>query len=88
MKNAITIDQLREYAERLPARRERDRHAPYYTLAVYDQKLPTHFDPSMSGHLASPMEATTVTFTWREAKIDGVPVTAWYYKDVLVKVAV
>ncbi len=85
MKNAITISDLHKYAEKLP-KLQRDIDAPYRKVAMLpemDIRYVDYADP----YMRCP-EIRTITFEARHTKLDGVQVTAWYYHDVLVKVAV
>lgn len=83
---AVSLDTLREMAERLPrTRREcRDR---YYRVAHLPEINPVSYrDHDIVS--SWDMRVDKIEFQHREVLVDGVRCLAWYYHDVLVKVCV
>ncbi|MGN6548406.1 MAG: hypothetical protein ACTHJ3_00715 [Pararhizobium sp.] len=81
MRNAITVSDLRKLAEKLPSkpfgRHHRVAlHGPLPPVAAYDP-----------GCIYEPGPVQTITFEARETLVYGAEATAWFYNDVLVKVA-
>lgn len=79
----IGIDELREIAERLP----RQPLGPYFRVPRMGHPEFRYYRPHPHPHT---MEETIsyVEFTARGVEIKGVPATAWFYHDLLVKVTV
>ncbi|MBD9511903.1 hypothetical protein IB265_34710 [Ensifer sp. ENS10] len=83
---AVSMEELREMADRLPRtiRECRDR---YYTVAHLPEITPTSYrDRNIVS--AWHMQVDKITFHHREVLVDGVRCLAWYYHDVLVRVCV
>lgn len=83
MKTAISIAELQSFAERLP--NNPHLHDMHFAVPCHDHYWP---DAMMRDYGCQPFHVNKVTFKARHTKVDGVPVTAWYYHDILVKVAV
>lgn len=82
MRQAISLSDLIKYADKLPARfdgkyyRMSYMHEPFRPYSIHDEMVGayTHYN--------------TLEFRQERTKVNGVPATAWYYHDVLVKVCV
>jgi len=83
MRQAISLSDLKKYAEKLPASFDDGR---YYKMAIAPALSPYyHVDPRLD---MATIHYQTIEFRARRTRIDGVEVTAWFYHDVLVKVTV
>lgn len=82
MRQAISLSDLIKYADKLPSRAEGKyfrmsyMHEPFRPYSIHDEMVRADF------------HCHTLEFRQERTKVDGVPATAWYYHDVLVKVCV
>ncbi|MER8505672.1 hypothetical protein NKG95_29010 [Mesorhizobium sp. M1423] len=81
---SISLSDLRRYADKLPDFYSPDRPR-YYKVAVMPRMVEpyAYYDARIDR-----VDIQTIEFHCRETHVDGVRALAWYYHDILVKVAV
>lgn len=83
---AVSMEQLREMADRLP-RTRREFCGSHYRVSCAPEINPVSY---REHNIVSSwdMRCETVEFRHRDVLVDGVRCLAWYYHDLLVKVCV
>jgi hypothetical protein len=84
-KQALTITELKKIADKHLGNIAPERNrSPIYRVA----RLPEMSSYDWSRFITGPVDCSYVEFRAEEVVVSGLPCTAWFYGDILVKVSV